>query len=495
MGAMKYKAPSFVGREAELAWLSELWDKEVASLVTCRGRRRVGKSTLIAEFANRTADRFLRFEGLPPRPGIDDAAQRKSFCADLSAQSALPNVCVGTWSEAFALLDSVLPNSGRTVVLLDEVSWLGGYDPDFAGYLKKAWDRMFSQRHNLVFVLCGSVSAWIVENILKNTGFAGRNSLDLEVPELPLRDCERFFGKNASRIDIGEKLDLLSVTGGVPRYLQEIRPSSSANENIRRLCFTPGGLLFREFDEIFADIFGEKSIKKKAILRTLASGSKSATDIAASLGESANGHLSDVLDELRLAGFVAKDIACNPQTGRPHREARYRIKDNYTRFYLRYVEPRKAAIESGLFTFGALDRLDGWESVLGLNFENLVLNHIDELLPRIGLQGTLILSAAPYRQERTQRAEGCQIDLLVQTRRSVCIVEIKRRHDIGADVVDAVAAKVSRLRVARGTSVRTALVYEGHLSPSVREEGFFDFLVSSADLFGTAHQGGGLNGK
>ena len=485
MRAMKNRASSsFVGRESELACLSDLWNKDVASLVTCRGRRRIGKSTLVAEFANRTADKFLRFEGLPPRPGLDDAAQRKSFCADLAAQSSLPNVSVGTWSEAFALLDSILPSSGKTVVLLDEISWLGGYDPDFAGYLKKAWDRFFSRRRGLVFVLCGSVSAWIVENILKNTGFAGRNSLDLEVPELSLRDCDRFFGKNSSRIDIGEKLDILSVTGGVPRYLQEIRPSLSANENIRRLCFSQGGLLFREFDEIFADIFGEKSARKRAVLRTLAAGSKSATDIASALGESANGHLSDILDELRLAGFVAKDVGCNPRTEKPMRAARYRIRDNYTRFYLRYVEPRKAAIESGLFTFGALDRLDGWESVLGLTFEALVLNHVPELLRRIGLQGALVLSAAPYRQERTQRTEGCQIDLLVQSKRSVCVVEVKRRREIGVDVVDSVAEKVSRLRVARGTSVRTALVYEGRLSPAVKEEGFFDFLVSAGDLFG-----------
>lgn len=483
---MKTTNGPFYGRQPELERLSELWEKQTPSLVTCRGRRRVGKSTLVEEFAARTADRFFRFEGLPPRPGMDDRKQREAFCADLAAQSRLPKVVVETWSEAFALLDGALPDGGRTVVLLDEISWLGGYDPDFAGYLKKAWDRLFSRRRGLVFVLCGSVSAWIVENILKNTGFAGRNSLDLEVPELPLRDCDRFFGKRASRIALGEKLDVLSVTGGIPRYLQEIRPALSADENVRRLCFTPGGLLFREFDEIFSDVFGEKAMRRRIVLEGLARGSRTVSELAGELGETVNGHLSATLEELRLAGFAAKDAGLNPQTGLPLREARWRLKDNYARFYLHYVRPRKAAIEAGLFSFGALERLDGWETILGLQFENLVLDRVPALLPKIGLRDSLVFSAAPYRQEKTNRAKGCQIDLLVQSKRSVCVVEIKRRREIGRGIADEVAEKLSRLRLAKGLSVRTALVYAGELSPAVREEGFFDFIVGADELFADA---------
>ena len=482
MSYMKNTSRFFVGRQNELARLEELWSKKVASLVTCRGRRRIGKSTLIAEFAARTADLFLHFEGLPPRKGMDDRRQREAFCADIAAQSRLPKVTVETWGEAFALLDSIIPDTGKTVVLLDEISWLGGYDPDFAGYLKVAWDRFFSKKRNLVFVLCGSVSAWIVENILKNTGFAGRNSLDLEVPELPLPDCDAFFGKRAGRIGIAEKIDILSVMGGIPRYLQEVRPGLTADENIRRLFFTPEGLLFREFDEIFADIFGQKSARRRGVLRALCPGSRSISELANILGESANGHLSETLEDLRFAGFVARDVGLNPQTGKPLREMRYRVKDNYARFYLRYVEPRKAAIQAGLFSFGALGRLDGWDAILGLQFENLVLNRIPQLLPLIGFGDTLVFSAAPYRQEATTRTKGCQIDILVQAKRSICVVEIKRRREIGAEVMKEVAEKVARLRLADGLSVRTALVYEGDLAPSIPEEGFFDFIVPAARL-------------
>ena len=74
----------FIGREEYLSELSALWEKRSASLVTCRGRRRIGKSTLIDEFARKTADNFLVFEGIAPRKGMSDRRQREHFCAQIS---------------------------------------------------------------------------------------------------------------------------------------------------------------------------------------------------------------------------------------------------------------------------------------------------------------------------------------------------------------------------------------------------------------------------
>ena len=77
----------FVGRKEQLDALTGLWNKRTSSLVTCRGRRRIGKSTLVEEFARRTADRFINIVGLPPRKGMTDRAQRKNFCDELSDQT------------------------------------------------------------------------------------------------------------------------------------------------------------------------------------------------------------------------------------------------------------------------------------------------------------------------------------------------------------------------------------------------------------------------
>ena len=472
----------FVGRKEELEQLSGLWDKRVASLVSCRGRRRIGKSTLIEEFAKRTAERFISIEGLAPRKGMSDRKQRRNFCARLAEQTGAGARDAASWPLAFAMLDEALAGKERTVVLLDEISWMGGYDKDFPSYLKAAWDKKLKKHDNLVLVLCGSVSAWIADNILNSTGFVGRNSLDLEIKELPLRDAVQMLGSGAGRMSASEKLDVLSVTGGIPRYLEEVRPALTIEENIRRMCFVKQGLLFRVFDETFCDVFGKGAVRRREVLETLAGGALTATEIASRLGRKVNGHLLRTILELEYSGFVARESNVNAATGGVKRQERFRICDNYTRFYLRFIEPNKKSIANGLFRFSSIEQLAGWETVLGLQFENLVVNHAEDLFGFLGLEHSLVVSAAPYLQRGTKRGEGCQIDLLVQTKRTVFAVEIKRRREIGAEVMDEMARKIRRLKVAAGVSVRTALVYDGRLSPRIEAEHGFDAVIPASRL-------------
>ena len=472
----------FVGRTEDLAQLEGLWEKRVASLVTCRGRRRGGKSTLIEEFAKRPADHFIAIEGLAPRKGMSDAKQRRNFCGRLSEQMGIDVGNASSWPLAFSMLNDALPKEGRVVVLLDEISWMGGYDKDFPSYLKAAWDKKLKNRKDLVLVLCGSVSAWIADNILNSTGFVGRNSLDLEIRELPLKEALQIIGPAADRMSSTEKFDILSVVGGVPKYLEEFRPSLTADENIRRMCFLKQGLLFREFDETFSDVFGHQAQKRRAVLEVLADGAMTAAEIADRLGGEANGHLSRTLGELEYAGFLARETNINAATGKPMRRERFRICDNYTRFYLHFIMPNRVAISNGLFAFSSIEQLRGWESQLGRQFENLVLNHVGDLFRFMGIERSLVLSAAPYVQNGTKRGEGCQIDLLVQTRRTLYAVEIKRRREIGAEVMDEMRTKVERLKVAHGVSVRTALVYDGRLSPLIEAEKGFDILIPATRL-------------
>lgn len=307
-------------------------------------------------------------------------------------------------------------------------------------------------------------------------------SLDLEVRELPLGEAIQVIGPAAARLSSTEKLDILSVVGGVPRYLEEVRPSLTVDENIRRMCFLKQGLLFREFDETFGSVFGARAEKRKAVLEVLAHGPMMATEIAERMGGDVNGHLTRTLRELEYAGFVAREVNLNVATGRPSRLERYRICDNYTRFYLHFIEPNRAAIDNGLFKYSSMEQMKGWDVQLGYQFENLVVNHVCDLFRHLGIERSLVLSAAPYVQRGTKRGEGCQIDLLIQTRRTVYVVEIKRRREIGAEIMDEVAEKVKRLKVAAGVSVRTALVYDGRLSPRIEAEHGFDVLVPANRL-------------
>ncbi len=63
-----YVTLPFIGRKSAIKRLKLFLDRKTASLVVVKGRRRIGKSRLIEEFA--AGYRFLHFAGLPPEQNI-----------------------------------------------------------------------------------------------------------------------------------------------------------------------------------------------------------------------------------------------------------------------------------------------------------------------------------------------------------------------------------------------------------------------------------------
>ena len=480
----------FVGREEQLQQLMSLWRKGTSSMVTCQGRRRIGKSRLIDEFAARSGCSYLKISGLAPRRNMTNRDQLRYFCDVLSERTGISGLSAKNWMEAFRHLGRAISTNGegRMIVLLDEVSWMGAYDVDFPGYLKDAWDDDFKRNPNLVFVLCGSVSSWIQHNILDSTGFVGRISLELQLAELPVADCVKFWRQMRSQVSSREVLDMLSVTGGVPRYLEEIDPALTTDENVRRLAFTKSGTLFKDFTRIFSDVFGKKAKAKQEILKSMSQGAKSLSEIASALGKRRNGHVSEALEELELAGFVERDRSVNPETGESAKINLYRICDNYTRFYLRFIAPYSSMIKSGAFRFVSLSSLPGWDAILGLQFENLIFGNVQTLVSALGLDRSLVLSAAPYRKVTSKRKggntaeRGCQIDLLIQLKQSMYVVEVKRRERIDVSVIEEVKEKIARLPNPKSLSVRPVLVYDGVLSPSIIEDGYFAATIKASEM-------------
>lgn len=477
----------FYGRQEQLDQLNRLLHKQVGSFVTCRGRRRVGKSTLIEHFAKTCGARFIKLEGIKPNAKYTNDHELRAFAEQLAVQTGAESSPSSNWLNAFVRLDREIRDDGQwTVVLLDEIAWFGYYDPMFSDTVRVAWENYWRKHDRLIVVVCGSVSSWIRENIIDNKAFRGRRSLDLVIPELPLAECVKFWGERAARIDLKEIIDVLSVTGGVPMYLQEIDPTLTADENIRQLAYAPNAVLRVDFDDMFTDVITEQPLFTGRVLRSLVDGSRTVTEIAAALGVEKGGRITDAMDRLAEAGLVAQDIGQNPETGATVRERRYRLRDNYTRYYLKLIEPVKEVIDSGAYRFVSLSKLEGWQSIMGLAFENLVVNNYADLLPHLHLGGALVKSAAPYRKNgrRGTKGGGFQIDLLIQAEGTYCLTEIKRKKAIEKEIISEVDAKVRKLARPKGVSVRTALVYDGELSSFVETNGYFDALVPIRRLLG-----------
>ena len=469
----------FIGRKQERQEFAELLTRKKASLVTCQGRRRIGKSRLI-EHCARSADNYLSFSGLPPREGITRGNQLDVFADRLAKQTASPRVALDGWPMAFQLLASQLPLTGTVVVLFDEISWMAIGDKDFAGHLKTAWDQSFSKFRGLTLVLCGSVSSWIEQNILNNTGFVGRCSWQFHLKPLPLADCTAFWGKRAARVSPAEKWRMLGVTGGVPGYLEQLMPTRGAEENIERLCFNQGGMLFHEFDRIFHDIFSRRAAAYRDIVGTLVAGPKTLQQISAILKRERGGSLGEQLTELELSGFIRKERFFDPLTGKTRpRDHRYRIADNYLRFYLKYIAPAHERVIKGLYQRVPIESLEAWDTIMGYQFETLVLDSPNEVFERLGLKNRAVLNAGPYAQGETLRQRACQIDLLIRTRQAIYVCEMKFRRHIGGEVIEEVREKVAKLKLPKAQTVRTVLIHSGELDPSIEPSDYFDFIIDA----------------
>ena len=217
---VELKMKTFIGRKTELRKLHDLRvsfrQKGLVNLVVIKGRRRIGKSRLAEEFAK--GQKFLLFTGIAPTEKVTAQDQRETFARQFCQHFGLPPLQFTDWNDALYHLAHHLTDE-PTVLLFDEISWMSSQDPTFIPKIKAWWDLMMQNRSNLTLIFCGSVSTWIEENIINSTSFFGRISLIIDLGCLSLSECAEFLriiGFKGSAYDIYK---LLSVTGGVPRYL------------------------------------------------------------------------------------------------------------------------------------------------------------------------------------------------------------------------------------------------------------------------------------
>ena len=474
----------FIGRDREIDRLNLLLKKKSASLVAVKGRRRIGKSRLVEEFGENLT--FYRFSGLAPVQGITAQVQRDAFADELERQFQMGKVARDNWADLFwHLADQT--KSGKTVILLDEVSWMADKDATFVSKLKNAWDLYFKKNNQLILVLCSSISVWIEENIISSTAFFGRLSLTLHLQELSLHDCNKFWGNSAGKVSAYEKFKVLSVTGGVPRYLEEIIPAMDAEAMLRQLCFEKEGILFKEFDSIFSDLFSKRSeFYKHIVLGLLQHPLATLEDVYQFLKVEKSGKVGEYLNNLIDAGFLRRYYTWSLSGGKKAALSRYRISDNYLRFYLKYILPNADKIKRDALTDISLGHLPGWETMMGLQFENLVINNRQLLLKLLHINPADVVNEGPFFQTKTKARAGVQIDYLIQTKyNSLYLCEIKfSKNTITKKIVSEVANKIDHLVTPRNMSLRPVLIHVNGVQDSVVEEDFFTAIVDFSELLG-----------
>jgi AAA+ ATPase superfamily predicted ATPase len=473
----------FIGRKAELERLKALYKKKNSSLVVVKGRRRIGKSRLIGEFAKiSSAQTFWSFAGLAPEDGISAGQQRDNFARQLALMLKIPPMTFLDWSDAFEHLS--LHIKPGDIILLDEISWMGSKDPSFIPKLKAWWDK---QTMHVLLVFCGSVSTWIEENILNSTAFFGRINLTISLEPLSIPESAEFLRAIGMQLSHYDMYKLLSIVGGVPWYLEQFSPGMTADDNIKQLAFEKNGLLVAEFDRIFHDLFNGKGATYKKILDSLKDGARTLSEIRQGIEFAHSGTLSQMMDHLIVAGFVIKQSLWSFKTAKPLKQSLYRISDPYMRFYLKVIEPNLGAIADGGFDQVPLSMMPGFETHMGLQLEALLLQNRPLLLEKLGISPVDIVRQGPYRQTKTTTQQGCQIDYLVQTKtNSLFICEFKfKRREISGEIISEMQEKISRLKTPKGFAKVAVLFHLSGVASSVATSPYFYRIIDIVDFLET----------
>lgn len=141
-------------------------------------------------------------------------------------------------------------------------------------------------------------------------------------------------------------------------------------------------------------------------------------------------------------------------------------------------------IEKNLFKNRSLSSLPGWEAIMGLQFENMVINNENILFEKLGIREEDLVFANPYYQTQTQKRKGCQIDYLVQTRHNnIYIFEIKfSKNKIGLEVSNEMKEKIARLKIPKNFSYRPILIHINGVTSDLEDSHFFSELIDFSEF-------------
>lgn len=407
-----------IGREFERQLLLNKEKSELSEFLVVYGRRRVGKTFLVRETFNYNFT--FQHSGLA-KTGIK--GQLAAFRSSLIDAGYTDCLQLRNWLDAFNALKVVINRSRKKkkVIFIDEVPWMDTPKSGFVTQLEFFWNSWASARKDILLIICGSATSWIINKVFKNKGgLHNRVTEKILLRPFTLRECELYCKSRGLKLG-REQIGLLyMVLGGVAYYWSLLENGMSAAQNIDHLLFSPEAKLYGEYDELYGSLFKNPEQYKKVVmaLGTKASG-LTRNDLIEDFGIENNGALSSVLEELEQCGFIRVYNAFNKKK----RGSIYQLTDCYTLFYFKFLKKNKSQDFSWWSHNINSQSVRTW---CGLAFERLCFSHIEQIKHKLGISG-ISTSVCAWRSERYKsEKDGAQIDLIIERADKVInVCEIK----------------------------------------------------------------------
>lgn len=408
-----------IGREKETQELINLYNSNKAEFVAIYGRRRVGKTFLVDETLKGKIT--FRHAGLSP---IDEQNRRNNlkeqlthFFFSLQMQGLKRGKRPSTWIEAFYLLTQLLESKKkadkRQVVFIDELPWLDTPRSGFMTAFEGFWNTWGCHQDNLMLVVCGSASSWMLDNLINNHGgLYGRTTYEIKLYPFTLSECEEYYQKKGIRMSRYDIVQSYMIIGGIPYYLGYMKKGLSLAQNIDQLFFSEGAKLHDEYDRLFASVFSTPEQMKK-IVQLLGERRMgfSRKEILSKTGMEDCGASTKMLKALVASDFIHPYVPFGKSTRNVH----YKLKDSFCLFYMKFIRGQKE-LEPDFWMHNVTSpTINSWR---GFAFEEVCFSHVNKIKQALNILGVSSTQSG-WAVRGDEDSDGTQLDLLINRKDNV----------------------------------------------------------------------------
>ncbi|MCD7762877.1 MAG: ATP-binding protein [Lachnospiraceae bacterium] len=324
----------FLARERELNSLNELYNRTGFRMTILYGRRRIGKSTLIAEFIKDKRAVFYTATKVGKERNLELFSEQVVSVLDPDfAQASFPTI--------EAVFDFITRKMGNEslILVIDELPYWAEKDEALLTVLQKYIDTQWADK-NLMVILCGSALSFMEKKVLsEKSPLFGRRTSQIKLEAFDYKDSALFVPNYSSE----EKAVCYGITGGVARYLALLDSTQSLDDNIKRLFFRTDGYLYDETRNFLTQEFSDVTLINN-VIEQVASGVNTVNGISQKVGESASTVLYS-LERLMEIDLVEKRKCITEEKNR--KKTQYILKDHMFRFWYQFIPKAASVIELG----------------------------------------------------------------------------------------------------------------------------------------------------
>lgn len=414
----------FYDRYFELKFLREKYENlRKGEFGIIYGRRRMGKSELLRKFVKKVKTKKMYINVID--------SNKKSLMNTLSIkinESYKETLKINEWKDFFDYLVEKT-KSESLVLIIDEFQRIYEFSKDFVFHLQEYWDSVLKNR-KIMIIVCGSSMSMMHKIALEENGpLYGRKTFEYNLKQFRYLDFREMFKEYSEE----DKIKIFSIFGGTPKYLDNFKYSNlPLLEGFFNLVLSANGPLYDE--PLNALKFELKNPERfVAILRAISEGKVESKEIADCIGFE-NFEISPYLKNLsELLDMIEPN---DPFFGKK-RMKRYKIKDNFFRFWYRFVYPYRAHIEIGNTKFISDKINKEFSDYCGRIFEDIVKEFF------IFMNGKTIKNKKiDFEDCGKWWGEGEEIDLVLKTKSGAIFIECKfKEKKIGLDCFEELKKK------------------------------------------------------